>query len=113
MRLGQLIKDFVQRDHIQTLLIEADEGLVQRDADMVAAALGPTAPPGMIDRGPAPGFSGGSEEVATVRDIRQGSAFEEERSPIRASLTRAVWAEACGQGESRHMNPPATRRISP
>jgi hypothetical protein len=77
VRLRQAFERLVEGDHVQVLLIETGERLVQRYADAVALALpGPSAP-GMIDQHLAHGLGGSGKEVAAVGNVSQGFAAEQ------------------------------------
>jgi hypothetical protein len=77
MILRQSFEGLVEGDHVQALLIEAGQDLVQWDSDAIPATLPGVATPGVIDKDLAHRLGGGGEEVAAVGDVGQGVAVEE------------------------------------
>ena len=77
MIVRQSFEGLVEGDHVQALLIEARQDLVQGDPDAIPVALAGVAAPGVIDQDLAHRLGGGGEEVAAVGDVGQGVAVEE------------------------------------
>ena len=101
--LGQAFERLVQVDHVQPLLLEARQDLVQRDAGPVAPALAGVAPPGMFDQHLAHRLDRRGEEMASVGDLRQGLSVEEtQQGLVDQALASRVWPR-----RSRRISPPA------
>jgi hypothetical protein len=67
----------MEGDDVEAPLLEGDEGLVQRQPDPPAEALGGVPAAGVVDEDLAHGLGGGGEEVSAVGDVGEGVAVEE------------------------------------
>ncbi len=107
--LRQSFEGLVEGDHVQALLIEAGQDLVQGDSDAIPVALPGVAAPGVIDQDLAHRLGGGGEEVAAVGDVGQGVAVEE---PQHGLVDQGAGLEGVA-GPLAAISPPAVRRSSP
>ena len=80
MVLRQAFEGLVEDDHVQALLLETGQDLVQGHPDAIALALAGVAAPGVLDQDLAHRLGGGGEEVAAVGEVGEGVAVDSRSS---------------------------------
>jgi hypothetical protein len=89
----------VEGDHVQALLIEAGQDLVQGDSDAIPVALPGVAVSGVVDQDLAHRLGRGREEIAAVGDIGEGVAVEQ---PQQGLVDQGAGLEAVARPLAAH-----------